>query len=173
MSAAWRPIEWSPATSMLSPRPRRSGAIRLIPGSTARSQFQSLRWLLMPWMASKGSVAGVITSTASEPPGTGTSATSLPDGFMSLTLSAGGDSRQHRERDRERNSQPVQRHEPRRESPPRARLGVDSPVVDSPVLDSAAGRDQPGEPDSHRRDEDPEGDPREWPVVHKNEHEPA
>src|SRR5436190_154885 len=61
----------SPATSMLSARPRRSGATSVRSGASARSQFHSRRWLLMPWIARMGSVEPGRASTASPPPSTG------------------------------------------------------------------------------------------------------
>ena len=76
MSAACLPIDEDSVTPALSPRPRKSGAMRLRSGAAARSQFHSLRWLLMPWMASTGSVLDLIISTASRPPGTSTKVTS-------------------------------------------------------------------------------------------------
>jgi hypothetical protein len=58
----------------------------LHPARPGRGQFHSLRWLLIPCTASTGSVADLITSTASVPPGTRTPVTSLT-GSIPTTLS--------------------------------------------------------------------------------------
>ncbi len=55
-------------------------------GAATRSQFHSLRWLLMPWTAMTGSVVPGRTSNASRPPGTGT--VSNPDRNAVLVMAA-------------------------------------------------------------------------------------
>ena len=75
MSSACLLIDDEPVTPWLSPRPRRSGMIRLRSGRTLRSQFHWRRWLMSPWMTSTGAVIPLASSTTRLPPGTGTSMT--------------------------------------------------------------------------------------------------
>ena len=80
MSPAWAGIPYGPGNAALPPRPRRSGATRVVSGARSASASATSahdRWLaVMPWAATTTSGPSPHRPTVRSPPGTGTVNTS-------------------------------------------------------------------------------------------------